>query len=98
MGLYNNHIFNKYPEFREIICQFRYEMQQSQRPANEIILDDEDVMLKMKISKRTLQYMVSDGKIPTHKFDPDSPRRYFLLSDILEILKKNRIEAITSKF
>ena len=94
----DNSIFNKYPELIEFIRILRYEVQQAQRPANEIILDDEAVMAMLKICKRKLQTLISEKKIPTHKFDPDSPRRYYLLSDLLDILRKNRIEAVTPKF
>lgn len=91
-------IFSKYPELKDILYQFRYEIQQAQRPADEIILDDEDVMRKLKISKRKLQYLKADRIFPFYKLEPDSPRTYFLLSDILDTLKKNCIEPIKPKF
>jgi hypothetical protein len=90
-------IFLKHPELKEFFYLIRYEMQQAQRPADEIILDDEDVMHHLKISKRNLQYMKADGVIPFHYFVPGKPRTYYLLSDILQILKENRIESITNE-
>ena len=98
MNIDEHHIFKRNPELKDLIYIFRHEVQQAQRPANEIILDDEGVMSTLNICKRKLQYLISQKKIPTHKFDPDSPRRYYLLSDLLDILKKNRTEAITPKF
>ena len=93
----DNHIFIRYPELKDILYLIRYEIQQAQRPANEIILDDEDVMRHLKISKRKLQYLKADKAIPVHFFEPGSPRTYYLLSDILQILKENRIESITNE-
>lgn len=88
-------IFLKHPELKEFFYLIRYEIQQAQRPAEEIILGDEDVMRHLKISKRKLQYLKADGYIPFHFFTPDGPRTYYLLSDILQILKENRIESVT---
>ena len=53
-------IFLKHPELKEFFYLIRYEIQQAQRPADEIILDDEDVMRHLKISKRKLQYLKAD--------------------------------------
>ena len=90
-------IFLKHPELKEFFYLIRYEIQQAQRPADEIILDDEDVMRHLKISKRKLQYLKADKIIPIHFFDPGSPRTYYLLSDLLQILKENRIESIINE-
>ena len=81
-------------EYKEILHLLRHELSKIQRPANEIILDDEDVMRFLKISKRNLQYLKADRTIPYHHFGHNSPRTYYLLSDILDILKENRIESI----
>ena len=85
------------PSYQEFIHLLRYELSQMVRPASEIIMDDNDVMAQLKISKRTLQYLKKDEIIPIHKLDPNSPRTYYLLSDILDVLKKNRVESITNK-
>ena len=90
-------IFLKHPELKEFFYLIRYEMQQAQRPADEIILDDEDVMRHLKISKRKLQYLKAYKVIPIHFFEPGGPRTYYLLSDILQILKENRVESITNE-
>lgn len=74
----------------------RYEIQRIQRPADEIILDDEDVMRRLKISKRKLQYLKADRIIPFHTLEPSSSRTYYFLSDILDLLKENRIEGISN--
>lgn len=83
----------KHPELREFFYLVRYEIQKAQRPPHEIIYDDEDVMRILKISKRNLQYLKANGVIPFHYFEPEGTRTYYLLSDILQILKENRVEA-----
>ena len=90
-------IFLRHSELKELLKTFRHEVMKLQRPATEVVMDDEDVMALLKISKRKLQYSISDGLIPFHHL-PDSPRRYYLLQDILDLLKENRTEAITPKF
>lgn len=90
----NESVLLKYSELKELIHIIRYEVQQAQRPANEIILFDEDVQKMLGVSKRTLQYWKSERLIPNQRFDPKSPRTYYLLSDILDQLRKNRVEAI----
>jgi hypothetical protein len=88
-------LFDRYPFLKELICIFRYEVQQSQRPANEVVLNDEDVMRLLKISKRKLNYMKAARAIPFCQPQSRSSCYYFL-SDILSWLKKNKVEAIGS--
>jgi hypothetical protein len=80
---------------KEFLRILRHEIQQAQRPANEIILDDEDVMRILKISKRKLQYLKAGLIIPHHRPD-EGTRTYYLLSDILGWLNKSRIESISN--
>jgi hypothetical protein len=96
MGTLEHHIFNRYPELKEFIYILKFEIQQAQRPADEIILDDNDVLKMLKISKRKLQYMKADGSIPFHT-PPGGVRTYYLLSDILLWLKQSRTESIPNK-
>jgi hypothetical protein len=92
----NSGPFHKlHPEIIALYAALRYEIQQAQRPANEVILDDNAVMDMLKISKRKLQYFKADGILPYHKLT-GSPRTYYFLSDILEILNRNRVSAINS--
>ena len=90
-------LFSKHPELKELLYLLRHEIQLAQRPAEQVILDDQDVMRILKVSKRKLQYLKADGTIPFHKLECGSPRSYYLLSDILDILKKNRVESIKPK-
>lgn len=86
-------LLERYPFLKELIGIFRYEVQQAQRPANQVVLNDEDVLKMLKISKRKLQSMRSDNLIPFSRPIPKSAC-YYLLSDILEWLKKSRVEAV----
>ena len=89
-------IFTRYPDLKEFVGILRHEIQQAQRPATEIILDDEKVMQILRISKRKLQYMKSKRQITFHT--PISGNRtYYLLSDILKWMSDNRVESLLEK-
>ncbi|MFI5130829.1 MAG: hypothetical protein ACHQFX_12585 [Chitinophagales bacterium] len=87
-----------HPAYQEFIHTLRYELSRMQRPAHQVIMDDEDVMRTLKISKRKLQYLKADGVLVPRKIESDSPRTYYLLSDLLDILNKNRADGINPKF
>lgn len=91
----NHPIFSRYSDLKEFVRILQYEVQQAQRPANEVILDDERVMKMLNISKRKLQYMKSGLEIPFHT-PGNGNRTYYLLSDVLDWLKKGRIESISN--
>jgi hypothetical protein len=84
-----NPIFRRYPEIRDLFIQIRQEIQSKQRPANEIVLIDQDVMQILHISERKLDDMKAKRIIP---FSQPIPRStcYFRLSDILKWLDKHR--------
>ena len=89
-------IFDRYPDLKELIRAFRHEMQQAQRPSNEVILDDVDVMKLLKISKRTLCTLRARHEIPFYQPRPHSSS-YYILADILEWLNESKIESFRSK-
>jgi predicted DNA-binding transcriptional regulator AlpA len=82
-------------ELAEFIRLLRHEFRQAQRPADQVVLDDQDVMKMLKISKRKLQYMRANREIPYH-LPISGVRSYYLLSDILHWLKKSRVESIAN--
>lgn len=86
-------LFNRNPDLKELIYIFRYEMQKAQRPANEVILYDQDVMRMLGISKRKLDYLRADRLISYSQSQPHSSY-YYLLSDILQWINNSRIESI----
>jgi len=57
-------LLNRYPDLKELIYIFRYEIQKAQRPANEVILYDQDVMKLLHISKRMRDYLKAGRVIP----------------------------------
>ncbi len=91
----NHPIFSRYSDLKEFVRILQYEVQQAQRPANEVILDDERVMRMLNICKRKLQYMKSGKELPYHTPGKGN-RTYFLLSDILEWMRKGRTESLSN--
>lgn len=89
-------LFNRYPELKELISLFRYEIQNAQRPADEVILNDQDVMRILKISKRKLADMKANREIPYSRPKPHTSS-YYLLSDLLKWINKSRIESIENQ-
>ena len=85
-------IFSRYRELKDFIGIMRYEIQRAQRPASEIILDDEAVMKILRILKRSLATMREERKIPFSQEEKGRPCRY-LLSDILDYINRYRIES-----
>lgn len=89
-------LLSRHPELKELVGIIRYEVQQAQRPAHEIILSDEDAMRVLKISKRTLESLKQNRLIPRHQPVPRS-KSYYLLSDLLAWLKSSRIDSIDNE-
>lgn len=87
----NQTSFNKNLTAKEIAELFRSELRQLQRPANEIILDDNDVQKLLKVSKRKLQYLKAQGVLA---YSQVGVRSYYLLSDILALMYTNRNESV----
>lgn len=88
-------ILKRYPELKELVKIIRDEVQRHQRPANETILYDEDLMKILGVSKRKIEYMKANREIDY--IDPPMQRDYFILSDILDWLNKYRVESIPSQ-
>lgn len=88
-------LLNRYPDLKELIYIFRYEIQKAQRAANEVILYDQDVMKLLHISKRKLDYLKAGRVIPYSQPQPHSSC-YYLLSDILDWLNKSRVESFSN--
>ena len=88
-------ILKKYPELIELVRVIKTEVQRNQRPANETILHDEDIMRILGVSKRKIEYMKANGEIPY--FNPPMQRDYYLLSDILNWLEKYKHETIVGR-
>jgi hypothetical protein len=67
-----------------------------ERPANEVILDEADAIAYLKVSKRCLAKWRAEGILPHHKL---GGRVYYILAEILDAIKSNRINPpINPKF
>jgi hypothetical protein len=88
-------LLNRHPELRELVKIIRDEVQRHQRPANETILFDEDLMKILGVSKRKIEYMKANREIPYR--NPPMQRDYYILAEILEWLDKYRVESISSQ-
>jgi hypothetical protein len=89
-----NEDFNRNSEFKKISEYFEKMMEEISkigRPTNEIILDDFDLRQMLKIGQRKLAYLKSQRKITYTKL---GSKCYYLLSDVLEYLKANKVEAV----
>jgi hypothetical protein len=78
-----------------ILISIRKELYKCQRPADEIILTEPDVLKLLGISKRTLAYIKERREISFSKPHSHSSC-YFFLSDILDWLKESRLESIAN--
>ncbi|HBS88112.1 MAG: DNA-binding protein [Bacteroidetes bacterium GWF2_38_335] len=67
--------------------------EQASCPLNEKWLDNQDVMLLLKLSKRTLQSYRDEKKIP---FSQIGAKIYYRASDFDKLLKKNYQKTITN--
>lgn len=77
--------------FEQLLEIVKKEVEKANRPANEIILDDVDVRLMLKVSPRTVSGWRSKAWITYSKV---GGKLYYLLSDILDFLKKHANDAI----
>ena len=80
-------------EFDELIRTIRYEVQQAQRPPEEVIYDDVDLRNLLKVSKRTTATWREKGIITFSKL---GGKIYYRLSDILSLLKQTEIPAVNA--
>ena len=85
--------FRRYPGLKAFFIQLRLELQSKQRPANEVVLVDQDVMGMLHISERKLDDMKAKRIIP---FSQPIPRStcYYILADILKWLEKHRKDSL----
>jgi hypothetical protein len=89
--LENSDLFKHRPEFIELVKIFRYEIQNAQRPANELIIDDADLQKLLKVCRRTTSNYRSQ-KLIDHAII--GGKVFYLYSDVLKAFEKNKIPAI----
>lgn len=81
-------------ELQEILFVIREEVLKALRPADEVILDDVDLRALLKISERTTAELRGKNLIAYSK----PGKVYYLLSDVLEMMKEFRVEAVHDSF
>jgi len=74
--------------FEEALDQIKRHIVDCQRPAHETVLDDKDVMLRLRICKRTLASLRADGVIPYSKI---GKKILYKLSDIQAVIEANKV-------
>ena len=84
-------LFKRFPESQQLFKQVMHELQNMQRPANELLLDDWDLMQILKVCKRSIANYKEQGKITYSKFGGKS---FYLYSDVLEAVMLNQVPAI----
>ncbi len=82
--------FFRLPAWQELIQNIKYEIAQAQRPSDEIILNDSELSKTLKVSKRTIANLRADKEIAFHKC---GGRILYKLSDVLEYVDRNRVDA-----
>jgi hypothetical protein len=90
----HEHLFRKYPELCELAKFVKKQLEEMQRPANEVILDDVDLREMLKVSKRTTSMYRSNGLIA---YSFLGGKIFYTLEDVLQAIKRNRIPALSEK-
>jgi hypothetical protein len=89
--LENKELFKHRPELLVLLNTFRYEVQNAQRPANELIIDDADLQKLLKVCRRTTANYRAQGLID---YSQIGGKNFYIYSDILKAIEKNKIPAI----
>jgi hypothetical protein len=85
-----NTYLDRWPELADFLKDIDNRVNKALRPPNETILDDVELQRMLFISKRTSATLREQRLIPFHK---SAGKIYYLLSDVLEYLRKHRVEA-----
>jgi len=81
-------------ELRECLKEIHYSFLNTSKDPAQIILDDVDLRNLLKISKRKAAYMRSQGRIA---FSKDQGKVFYTMEDVLDYLKRHRIDVVSSK-
>lgn len=81
---------NRWPELVDFLKDIDNRINKALRPANEVILDDVELQRMLFISKRKSAMLREQRLLPYHK---SSGKIYYLLSDVLDYIKRHRVEA-----
>jgi hypothetical protein len=89
----NNEEFFKTPSAQDFFKELRREMLNVKRPPEEIILDETDICELLHISKRHAADLRKEGTLIYSKI---GGKLYYVLSDVLEMIKNHRTEIPTN--
>ena len=82
--------YYRLPEWHDLIGRIKYEFTQIQRPADQIMLNDSELCKMLKLSKRTIASLRANKEIAFHTC---GRRILYKLSDVLEYVDRNRVDA-----
>ena len=83
-----------YPELAEILMHIDERIAAASCPPDQEIWDNKKLCKELSISVRTAAYLRSKKIIPFHKVEG---LLYYLKSDVLTMLKRNRVESLSNK-
>jgi hypothetical protein len=83
------------PNAQEFIREIREEFQKSQKPPDQIILDETDLCNMLHISKRHAADLRKEGKL---KYAKDGGKIYYKLSWVIDYIDNHTIRPPSSKF
>lgn len=86
----HTYLFEKYPELEQVISLIKNQIQDIQKPPDQIVLDDYDLRELLKVSKRTTQNWRDTGMITFSK----PGKIFYKLSSVLEMLEKYEVPAV----
>lgn len=81
-------------EAEQLLSEIYSKFLNSKQDPGQVILDDVDLRNLLKISKRKAAYLRSERKIA---FSKDGGKIYYLFSDVLDYLKRSRVDIISNK-
>jgi len=84
------HYTDNWPELKGLIEEIDERISKVSLPADQVILDDVDVLQMLKISKRKLAQLRAERKIKFYRTDDDPPSKIAKSKKILEPLQKGR--------
>ena len=80
------------PTMDEFLLNIRDIISTSQRPANEVILNNEKLCAFLDISPRQAAYLRARREI---SYSRVGGKIYYRLSDVLDLIKRNEVKAIS---
>jgi hypothetical protein len=86
--------FYKTPAAEEFFKRLKQMLLDTQRPPEQVVLDDADFCAFLKCSKRHAANLRAKREI---KFSKSGGKIYYILSDILHFIKENEVQTINSQ-